>query len=421
MARLFRIFPVVLFALLVLFAQKTVLAEKRIALLIGNSAYKFVAPLANPAHDVRLLAGTFRDLGFEVLERRDVGYIDLKKAIRDFTAKLNDNGPETVGFVYYAGHGLQVGGINYLVPVDAEIEKEADVALYSIDADALMQGLINVGNNLNVIVLDSCRNNPFKAASRGLSQGGLARMDAPKGSLIAYATSPGNVAEDGDSSNSPFSRALSRELRNPGNIEAVMKRVRQSVFGETEGRQLPWSSSSIIGEFCPAGCQGSPADVSSATSSVSDPAHRAWLTIKDSKNPRILRSFARKYPNSLYAEFARIKIDELKPRKKKTIRASTRLILSEMSELGQNENDEHGRYFVIMGSFPKADLARAEKRVRFLRDQGIKAHMIDTNNYPNLTDGLYAVVMGPYNRDYAIFKKVRAREAVADAYVKAGR
>ena len=397
-------------------------AAKRVALLIGNSDYKFVSPLANPANDVRLLATAFRSLDFEVIERRDVGYIGLKKAIRDFTAKLNDYGADTVGFVFYAGHGLQVDGINYLVPVDAEIEKQADVALYSIDTGALMQGLINVGNSLNVIVLDSCRNNPYKSGTRGFAKG-LARMDAPKGSLIAYSTSPGNVAEDGTAGNSPFTSALAEEIRKPGtSIEAVMKRVRQRVFGSTEGRQLPWSSSSIIGEFCPAGCAAGAAPASASSSSeTKDPAHRAWLTIKDSKNRRILRSFAKKYPNSLYAEFARIKMDELKPGRSKVQQASASLINSEKRTLGRDEGDQHGRYFVIMGSFPKADLRRAQKRVQNLHDQEINVHMIDTNEYPNLTNGLYAVVQGPYNRDYAIFKRVRAKELVADSYVKSGR
>ena len=396
-------------------------AEKRVALLIGNSAYQHVVPLANPANDVRLLAAAFRDLGFDVLERQDVGYIGFKKAIRDFTTRLADSGPDTVGFVFYAGHGLQVGGVNYLVPVDAEIEKESDISLYSLDANALMQGLIGVGNRLNVIVLDSCRNNPYKPKTRGLNSGGLARMDAPSGSLIAYSTSPGHVAEDGDSANSPFTRALADEISKPGAIiEIVMKRVRQRVFGATEGRQLPWSSSSIIGEFCPAGCAPGAAP-GNASSEAKDPAHRAWLTIKDSKNRRILRSFSKKYPNSLYAEFARIKMEDLKPGKSKTHHAPKRLVNLEKRSLGKTESPEHGRYFVIMGSFPKQNRIGAERRVAYLKDQGIKAHMIDTNEYPNLTDGLHAVVMGPYNRDYAIFKNIKAKEAVSDAYIKSGR
>ena len=250
------------------FAATDARAEKRVALLIGNSAYQHTEPLPNPANDVRLLASVFRQLDYEVLEYRDVGYIGLKKAIRKFTSKLGEYGPEAVGFVYYAGHGLQVGGINYLVPVDAEIEKEADISLYSIETNALMQGLTSVGNRLNVIVLDSCRNNPYKRASRGLSvegAGGLARMDAPSGSLIAYSTSPGHVAEDGDGDNSPFTRALAQEISRPGvGIEIVLKRVRQSVFGQSAGRQLPWSSSSIIGEFCPAGCAAGASRVKSS-------------------------------------------------------------------------------------------------------------------------------------------------------------
>ena len=207
-------------------------------------------------------------------------------------------------------------------------------------------------------------------------------------------------------------------------IEIVLKRVRQTVFGETSGRQLPWSSSSIIGEFCPAGCAAGTATISpppAVASKSVDPAHQAWLTIKDSKNTRILRSFSRRYPNSLYAEFARIRIDELKPGKSRNRVASVALKTKELRTLGKTENDEHGRYFVIMGSYPKASLYRAKRRLANLKKKNIKTHIIDTNQYPNLTNELYSVVMGPYNRDYAIFKNIKAKELVPDAYVKSGR
>ena len=396
-------------------------AGKRVVLLIGNSDYKHVSRLKNPANDVKLLGVAFRKLGFEVIERRNVGYIGLKKAIREFTGKLKDYGENTVGFVFYAGHGLQVDGINYLVPVDAEIEKQADVSLYSVDAGALMQGLNNVGNRLNVIVLDSCRNNPYKTGTRSLNRG-LARMDAPNGSLIAYSTSPGHVAKDGSDGNSPFSTALAEEITKPGvQIEIVLKRVRQRVFGVTSGHQLPWSSSSIVGNFCPAGCSGGSANNSTAPdNSIKDPAHRAWLTIKDTKSRRILHVFAKKYPDSLYAEFARIRREELKPGKSKSHKAPKKLILSEKRDLGKTEGDQHGRYFVIMGSFPRHNSAGALQRMSYLSPLGISAHIIDTNNYPNLTNGLHAVVMGPYNRDYAVFKSIKAKQAVPDAYIKIG-
>ena len=404
------------------FAVSNALAEKRVALLIGNSNYQYVPQLANPANDVKLLASVFSQLDFEVMEHQDLGRIGLIKAIRKFTTKLRENGPDTVGFVFYAGHGLQVKGINYLVPVDAEIGDESDVDVYSVKANDLMQDLISVGNGLNVIVLDSCRNNPYKARTRSLSRG-LARMDAPNGSLIAYATSPGHVAEDGETGNSPFTSALSQELNSPGTtIEVIMKRVRQHVFGTTNGRQLPWTSSSILGDFCPAGCETGPSgSVPASTSVPKDRAHRAWVTIKDSKNPRILRSFAKKFPDSIYAEFASIKADDLRNRTTRGKPVSKQLIVAEKRELGATESEEHGRYFVIMGSFPKKNRTDAEKRLGFLRDEGIDAHIINTNDYPNLTNELYAVVQGPYNRDYAIFKRARAKLAVEDTYVKSGR
>ena len=164
----------------------------RIALVIGNSAYTD-SPLANPARDAHLIAATLRDVGFDVVEHLDADQKTMKRAIQDFGDRLDEAGKDAVGLFYYAGHGIQVGGENYLVPVNAAIRRERDVTIEAVSATAVLAVLDYARNELNFVIMDACRNNPFARSFRSASRG-LARMDAPSGTLIAYATSPGAVA-----------------------------------------------------------------------------------------------------------------------------------------------------------------------------------------------------------------------------------
>ena len=223
-------------------------AEKRIALVIGNSAYKD-APLANPANDARLMAKTLGGLGFEVIEVLDANQKAMKRAVRDFGARIERAGKDTVGLFYYAGHGVQVKGENFLIPVGAPIAREADVSIEAVSAGAILEQLSFAKNRLNIVILDACRNNPFKRSFRSASRG-LARMDAPTGSIVAYSTAPGRVASDGDGQNGPYTEALARAMQRPGlKVEDVFKLTRRQVIASTAEQQVPWESSSLVGDF----------------------------------------------------------------------------------------------------------------------------------------------------------------------------
>ncbi len=175
--------------------------EPRVALVIGNSAYPEI-PLANPANDARLMAETLRGLGFEVIERIDVDQRTMKFAIVEFGDRLEKAGKDAVGLFFYAGHGLQVNGDNYLVPIGSAIRREKHVAIEAVSAGWVLEQMEFAGNRMNFVVLDACRNNPLTRRFRSRARG-LARMDAPHGSLVAYSTAPGAVARDGNRANSP--------------------------------------------------------------------------------------------------------------------------------------------------------------------------------------------------------------------------
>jgi formylglycine-generating enzyme required for sulfatase activity len=239
-----------IFLALVLFAAAApVLAgPPRIALVIGNSEYES-GPLPNPANDAKLIAETLTDLGFEVVLRRNADQTTMKRAIQDFGARLEKAGPQAIGLFYYAGHGAQLNGRNYLIPTTARIEREADMEIEAVAADWVIEQMRYARNGLNIVILDACRNNPFTRSMRSMDRG-LATMDAPAGILIAYSTAPGEVAADGDGRNSPYTEALTRNMRDLHEpVEQVFKRVRIGVMSATSGKQVPWESSSLTGDF----------------------------------------------------------------------------------------------------------------------------------------------------------------------------
>jgi len=221
------------------------LHSDRYALVIGNSDYQ-TSPLNNTGNDADDMNDSLKSLGFKVILRKNSGQRNMEDAIRIFGKQLKDGG---VGLFYFAGHGMQVEGRNYLIPIDAKIDSESDVKYEAVDAGRVLGKMEDAGNRLNIVILDSCRNNPF-ARAFGTDQRGLARMDAPAGSLIAYATSPGEVAADGTERNGIFTKYLIKHMATQNlPIEQVLKRVRIDVASETNGRQIPWESSSLMGDF----------------------------------------------------------------------------------------------------------------------------------------------------------------------------
>lgn len=219
--------------------------EQRVALVIGNSAYRN-APLINPANDATDISHALKRLGFKVTVLRDASQRAMEDSIRKFGKRLSKGG---VGLFYYADHGMQVDGRNYLIPVDARIESPSDVKYEALDAGRVLGKMEDAGNDMNIVILDACRDNPFSRSWRS-GQKGLARMDAPKGSYIAYATAPGSVAADGSGRNGTYTNALLRHIDVPGlTLESMMKRVRKDVIDETGSKQVPWASTSLIGDF----------------------------------------------------------------------------------------------------------------------------------------------------------------------------
>ena len=219
--------------------------ERRIALVIGNSAYD-ISPLRNPGNDARAIASALRESGFQVTERHNLTQAAMREAIRIFGDELKRGG---VGLFYYAGHGLQVRGRNYLVPVKTDIKREDEIEDQAVSADVVLQKLDAAKNRLNIVILDACRNNPFARSFRSNVQG-LAQMDAPSGTLLAYATAPGSVAADGRGANGLYTQHLVASLKTPGlKIEDVFKRVRVAVKRDSNGLQIPWENTSLEGDF----------------------------------------------------------------------------------------------------------------------------------------------------------------------------
>src|SRR3984893_4594530 len=218
-------------------------AENRLALVIGQSAYRAVPALPNAANDGKRMAELLAGSGFQVTAAPDLSQTDMRQAISDFAAKVQASGPDTIAAVFYAGHGLQIDGENYLVPVDVDPKREADIPLQAVRLNDVLNTLTSVPSKMSILLLDACRNNPFPEINKTAGHG-LAIVDAKTGapgSFISYSTSPGAEAEDGTGADSPYPPALLSAAREPGlPIEEAFKRVRVAVNKETSGRQTPW-------------------------------------------------------------------------------------------------------------------------------------------------------------------------------------
>ncbi len=237
--------------LLVLLSAGPATAEKRIALVVGNSAYRNVTQLDNPRNDATLIAETLSGLGFILIGGR--AQLDLDKTALDTDVQnfgRHIQGAD-VALFYYAGHGVQVDGSNYLVPVGANPTREADVDFQMVDVNLVLRQMQGSGTRLNVVILDACRNNPFGGRGLRSADGGLAQLRAPEGTLISYATQPRNVAQDGRDGHSPYTKALATTIKRAGlDIFQTFNQVGLTVKRETGGSQQPWvSSSPIDGSF----------------------------------------------------------------------------------------------------------------------------------------------------------------------------
>jgi uncharacterized caspase-like protein len=220
-------------------------AESRIALVIGNSDY-LVSPLTNPVNDARAMSKVLKKANFKVIKHENLGQREMKRVIADFGRKIP---LYDIVLFYYAGHGVQVKGRNYLIPTDVQIQYESDIEIETIDLAMVLSKMGRAEKQMNLVILDACRNNPFTSNVRSLNQG-LAFTNAPSGTLIAYATAPGDVAADGEGENGVYTKFLIKHILTPGKqIEDIFKQVRVDVKQETNSLQTPWESSSLEGDF----------------------------------------------------------------------------------------------------------------------------------------------------------------------------
>lgn len=287
-----------------------VAGESRVALVIGNGAYKD-SPLANPVNDATDTAKALQQFGFKVILKRNAGTREMRQAIREFSAELRRS---QVGLFYFAGHGVQLKGENYLIPVGAEIESEAEAEDLAINTNLLLRTMDESQVKVSIVILDACRNNPFARSFRSASRG-LAQMSAATGSVIAFATAPGSVAADGKGRNGTYTKHLLASLNQPDtDILKVFQRTRAGVVKETAGKQTPWESTSLIGDFhfaaAPAG-RPVPAPAAAPASATLELA--LWESVKESRNPEELNAYLSQYPKGFFAEVAHARLRALAP------------------------------------------------------------------------------------------------------------
>ena len=291
--------------------------ERRTALVIGNADYP-IAPLGNPVNDAQDMAEQLRASNFEVNLLTNVDRKQMVLAIRKFGKDIKKGG---AGLFYYAGHGIQINGENFMIPIDAEPEEEHEVPLESVGVQRILGYMDSADNALNIVILDACRNNPFSRSFRSSTKG-LAQMDAPSGTMIAYATAPGSVAADGTGRNGLYTEKLLEQISVPGlEVGQMFRQVRAGVSVETNGKQIPWESTSLTGDFYFTPFDDSPvtgesvlfsasaSQLSVKTDAVAE--KETWEFVRDSNSLGELKEFLRIFPAGNYALLAKLKISRL--------------------------------------------------------------------------------------------------------------
>jgi formylglycine-generating enzyme required for sulfatase activity len=294
-------------------AAPVVTPEHRVALVIGNASYAHVPGLKNPANDAAAIAKALESLGFDVVPVTNGDRIAMVRALGEFAKKMK---PDGVALFYYAGHGVQVKGSNYLVPVDADIKTEHDAAFLSINVADILRLMDDASSRLNLVILDACRDNPYQRSLRSTASG-LAPVEAPRGTLVAYATAPGKTAADGEASNGLYTSELLKAMAIPGlKVEDVFKRAGAGVEVASNNRQTPWVHSSFRGEFyfVPPlmAAPGQPVAGPSLSAAAQELA--AWNTVAATSNPAVIEAFLREFPDGRFARMARARWDELSRR-----------------------------------------------------------------------------------------------------------
>jgi uncharacterized caspase-like protein len=343
----------ILFALLTAaqFSANAALADKRVALVLGISAYQHVAKLPNPSNDANAMAELFRKSGFDVVEvKRDVGIADLRRAVGDFSDRAQD---ADVAVVFFAGHGIEVDGTNYLVPADAKLARDFDIEDEALSLDRLLKA-IEPAKRLRLVMLDACRDNPFAktmkrtVASRSVGRG-LAKVEPTvSDTLIAFAAKAGSVALDGDNSNSPFTTALLEHIATPGvDLRIAFGRVRDAVLSSTDRKQEPYVYGSLGGNTVaivdaatakaapatdskPAAAQvasanpdSAPSPRAPAASASSGEIAEAWRAVSTTTSAAVLEAFVRRFGDSIYGDLARARLQDIKTQETKVAAAKS--------------------------------------------------------------------------------------------------
>ncbi|WP_439398398.1 caspase family protein [Bradyrhizobium sp. PMVTL-01] len=292
--------------------------ERRVALVIGNSNYQNAPQLANPDNDAESMAQFLNSAGFEVVSATDLGQNDMLRVVQDFSAKVSARGPNTVAMVYYAGHGVQLAGENYLVPVDAKVSSPTELVNNSVRLVDVMSTLETIPSRMRIVILDACRNNPFPNVND--AGRGLAIVDAPNGSIVGYSTAPGAEALDGTGGHSPYTQAFLNVAREPNvPIEQLFKRVRLQVNQSTSGAQIPWESSSLTSDFTFFGDTAVAANrapvnapvVQMASNLPSRSTRQAYDYVVSEGRPEYYQEFIRMYPHDPLCDHIRWLLNNL--------------------------------------------------------------------------------------------------------------
>ena len=284
-------------------APQSVAQESRMALVIGNGAYA-EAPLRNPVNDAQAMKRVLESSKFQVTLLTNGSKREMENAIRDFGDRIRNG---SVALFYFAGHGVQVKGVNYLVPVGADVQREDEVPYQTVEAGLLLDKMETAKNKLNIVILDACRNNPFARSWRTLGDKGLAQVKAPTGTMVAYSTGPGSIAADGSAEHGLYTQALLEEIKEPGlNLEEVFKKVREKVLESSKGGQTPWESNSTVGDF-----YFHPMKSILAGPSEAELEATYWEGIQNSQDAKDFKTFLVRFPSGAHAELASLKMKRL--------------------------------------------------------------------------------------------------------------
>jgi len=390
--------------------------ERRTALVIGNADYP-IAPLGNPVNDAEDMAEALRASNFEVNLLTNVDRKQMVLAIRKFGKDIKKGG---AGLFYYAGHGIQINGENFMIPIDAEPEEEHEVPLESVGVQRMLGYMDSADNALNIVILDACRNNPFARSFRSSTKG-LAQMDAPSGTMIAYATAPGSVAADGAGRNGLYTENLLQQIAVPGlEVGQMFRQVRAGVSVETNGKQIPWESTSLTGDFYftpfddPSGTSesvlfaASTGQLSAKTDVVAE--KETWEFVRDSNSLVELKEFLRIFPSGNYALLAKLKISRLE--KKQNPVASKQIVT-----LPKQQNIKGLKDFVRIepGSFsmgynkPKSKIWSGDSQKKQPPRNELPAHTVKISRPFYISN--HEVTVGEYTRFDVAASSTRCRES----------